>query len=318
VRDYTNEARGWCTIILEKTENMEGLDRERAVLYGLLGWISATMGEHKVGRLASEQAITLGMKSNDVLTVSRAYSTLALASVFLGEYDDALKASEEGEKLARQHNLKAELAFALSTRAQMEYFLREDLERAKACLQEAAGLAKESGFGWGSSFLAIGLGHTAALVGDMETARASFLESAQLAKKIGNKRIVYSSQSEFAHILRQHGELDEPLATYKDLLPKWMEIGHRAAVTHELECIAYILNRKEEPERAVILLSAAESIRTVIDAPRTKMEQVEYENEVAAIRSGMGAAEFEGHWEKGSSLTIEQAIQLAVDEENRK
>lgn len=313
VRDYNSEARNWCKTILEKTISTSGLDLERARLYTLLAWISATMGEHKAGRLASEQAIVLGTKYNDILTVSRAYTTLALTSIFLGDFAAALAASEAGEKLARQHGLKAELAFALSTRAQLEYFLREDVDRAKACLYEASELAKETGFGWASSFMAIGMGHTAALIGDLDAARSYFQESARLAKKIGNKRIVYSSQSEFAHILRIHGELDEPLATYRDLLPKWMELGHRSAVAHELECIAYILARKEEPEHAILLLSAAETIRREIDAPRTKMEQVEYEKELEAIRSLIDTREFDEHWLTGSSLTIEQAIQLALE-----
>ncbi|HJS17744.1 MAG TPA: adenylate/guanylate cyclase domain-containing protein [Anaerolineales bacterium] len=316
VRDYNTEAHTWCNTILEKTAAMSDVDRERGRLYSLLGWIYVTIGEHKTGRLACEQSIALGMISNDILTVARAYSTLALTCIFLGDFSAAMNASEEGERLARQHDLKAELAFALSTRAQLEYFSRNDIDRAKECLLEAASLAKEAEFGWASSFMAIGLGHTAALVGDMEAARASFQESAELAKKLGNKRIVYSSQSEFAHILRQHGELDEPLATYRDLLPKWKDLGHRSAVAHELECIAYILTRKEEPERAVMLLGAAEAIRRLIDIPRTKMEHVEYENEIAAIRSGMVTAEFEDYWKKGNSLTIEQAIELALDENN--
>ena len=313
VRDYNTEARTWCSTILNKTENLPDADGDRARVYSLFAWISTTLGDHKVGRFASEQAIALGLKSNDSMTVARAYSTLALTCIFLGDFPAALNAAQDGEKLARKYNFKAELAFALSTRAQIEYFLKADLEEARARLAEASRLAKETGFGWASSFMAIGLGHTAAIVGDMDAARAAFNESAEIAKRIGNKRIVYSSQSEFAHILREHGELDEPLETYRDLLPKWKNLGHRSAVAHELECIAYILTRKEEPERAVMLLGAAEEIRRVIDIPRTNPEQVEYEKEVASLRKGLGAGEFEEGWKRGTAMTMDQAIQMALD-----
>ena len=312
LRDYNSEAHNWCDIILEKTQSLPDVDQERGRLYSLLGWISVTLGEHKVGRHASEQAIELGTKSNDVITVARAHCTLALTSIFLGDFPRSLHESEEGEKLARQHLLKPELAFALSTRAQMEYFLRGDLKQATVYLHEAADLARESGFVWASSFMGIGLGHTAALLGDMASARIAFEESAELARKVGNKRIIYSSQSEFAHILRQHGELDEPLATYRDLLPKWKELGHRSAVAHELECIAYILTRKEQPDHAVMLLGAAQAIREMIDIPRTKVEQEEYEQEIASLRNGMISQDFEEYWKKGTALTMEQAIQLAT------
>ncbi|HUG34016.1 MAG TPA: hypothetical protein VMJ90_04555, partial [Anaerolineales bacterium] len=312
VRDYNTEARIWCNDILEKTEALPGLDVERARLFSLYAWISATMGEHRAGRIASERAIMLGMKSNDTATVARAYATLALTSIFLGDIPTAFNAAEEGEKLARQHGLQAELAFVLSTRAQMEYFASTDLDKAKAYLYEAADIAKKVGFGWASSFMAIGLAHTFALTGDLEAARAAFKESAEYAQEIGNKRVLYSSQSELAHVLREHGELAEPLATYRDLLPKWKDLGHRSAVTHELECIAYILIRKEEPVRAAMLLGAARVLREAIDSVMTQREQVEYESEISTLREMLGGQAFTEHWAEGEKLTMDEAIELAL------
>ena len=108
------------------------------------------------------------------------------------------------------------------------------------------------------------------------------------------------------------GQLDEPLAAYRDLLPKWKDLGHRAAVAHELECIAYILIRKEEPERAAQLLGAAESLRTLIDAVMTKMEMTEYELEVATLREMLGETEFHTQWNIGTKLAMDEAIELAL------
>ena len=190
---------------------------------------------------------------------------------------------------------------------------KNNLPQAKAYLEEAAQLAREEGFRWASSFLAIGMAHTAAFLGDIETARAGFRESGEIARKMGNKRIYYSSQSELAHVLREHGEFDEPLAIYKDLLPKWRDLGHRAAVAHELECIAYILIRKEEPERAATLLGAAEALRTLIHSVMTNAEQEEYKKEISALRTGMNDVEFQKHWNNGRAMTMEQAIQLALE-----
>jgi tetratricopeptide (TPR) repeat protein len=291
---------------------MPDAEGERARVYAALGWISVTTGEHKAGRDEAEKAIALAEKSADLATVARAHGILGLASVFLGDYQAAQQAAREGEALARQQGMKSELAFALSIRAQMAYFSRQDIQQAKTYTVEAADLAREAGFHWASSFLAIGLGHTAALLGDLEAARVGFNESAEIAKKLGNKRIVYSSQSEFAHILRQHGELDEPLKTYRDLLPKWKDLGHRSAVAHELECIAYILVRKEESEPAATLLGAAEALREAIDSVMTKAEQVEYAQEISALRAGMEEVEFQQSWSKGRSLTMDEAVEFAL------
>ena len=314
VRDHISEARIWCQAILEKTKSMPHVDEDRARVYGVLAWMCVTTGEHKAGRTAAEQAISLGMKTNEASTVARAYGILALTSIFLGDYPAAQHAATEGEKLARQHGYKSELAQILSTRAQMAYISGMDLAQAKAYLYEAAELAREAGFRWASSFTAMGLAHTAAALGDLEAARARFMESVEIAQKMGNKRIVYSSQSEFAHALRAYGKLEEPLATYRDLLPKWRDLGHRSAVAHELECIAYILIRKEEPARAAILFGAAESLREAIDSVMTKMEQVEYAKEIESLRAGMDQAEFEQAWKKGREMSMDEAINLAIKE----
>ena len=314
VRDHISEACAWCLAILEKTKSMPNLDEERARVYSVLAWMSVTSGEHKASREAANQAISLGKQTNNLATVARAYGILALTSAFLGDFSTAQQSAAEGESLARGQGFKSELAFILSVRGQLESYSRKDLAQAKAYIEEASQLAREEGFRWASSFLAIGVAQTAAAVGDIEAARTGFKESGEIAMKMGNKRILYSSQSELAHVLRTHGELDEPLGIYKDLLAKWKDLGHRAAVAHELECIAYILTRKEEPERAAILLSAAQEIRRVIDTPRTKTEEVEYEKEVVTLRDMLGEEIAEKKWNQGRGLTIDEAIELASKE----
>ena len=312
VRDHIAEARAWCRAILDRTKTLSEADVERARVYTVLGWISVTTGEHRAGREAAEEAILLAKKTGDAVTLVRAYGIQALTSIFLGDYQLADRVATEAENIARQQNLRTELVFALSARAQMAYFARQNLDQAKAYLFEAASIAREQSFVWASSFLAIGMGHIAAVLGDIETARIGFKESANIAKKVGNKRIVYSSQSEFAHVLRQQGQLEEPLATYRDLLPKWRDLGHRSAVAHELECIAYILIRKEEPDRAAVLLGAAAALRTAIDSVMTLAEKAEYEKEIASLRSGMEADEFEASWNRGRTFTMDEAIEFAI------
>ncbi|MCC6298954.1 MAG: hypothetical protein IT314_06625 [Anaerolineales bacterium] len=314
VRDYNDEARAWCNAVLEKTETLSGFDAERARLYTLLGWISVTLGEHKKGRAVLERAIALGEKSNDLPTQARAYGVLALISSFLGDFPKALLAAGKSVRIARERDLIAELSLSLTISAQLEYLGNRDLSTARDYIYEAADLVRKGGFAWTSTLIEFGVGHTAAAMGDLETARLAFKRSGDSARLVGNKRVAYSSDSEFAHILRQYGELDEPLATYRDLLPKWKDLGHRAAVAHELECIAYILTKKEEPERAVHLLGAAKSLREAIDSVMTPNEQVEYEKEVSALREMLGEAEFNKEWDKGRKMSMDEAIELAVRE----
>ena len=106
--------------------------------------------------------------------------------------------------------------------------------------------------------------------------------------------------------------LDEALGIYRDLLPKWKEIGHRPALAHELECIAFIMIKKEELEQATTLLGAAQALRELIDSNMTKVEEVEYQKEITSLRASVAQSEFEQAWNRGRGLTMDQAIELAV------
>ena len=312
-RDYNSEARFWCKAMLARSEALPDMEGDRARVYGILGWNSITVGDHKAGRAAAEVGLALARKINDTRTMVRLYAITTLSSIFLGDFLTAQQAVTEGETLARQMGYKGELALILSTYSQMTYLMKRDVAQAKAYLDEAAVLSRDAGFRWTSSMSAFGMARVAGAMGDLETARVKFLESADIARKLGNKRLVYSSRSELAHVLREHGELDEPLEIYRAIIPGWKDLGHRAAVAHELECMAYIFARKGQTRRALTLLGAAEALRQAIDSVMTKIEQAEYEREVSTLHKRVAEAEFKKMWEEGGALTMEQAIAYALE-----
>ncbi|HMD82060.1 MAG TPA: hypothetical protein VKE92_12165, partial [Anaerolineales bacterium] len=106
----------------------------------------------------------------------------------------------------------------------------------------------------------------------------------------------------------------EALALYRETLPDWQKIGHRGAVAHQLECFAFISRAQEQEERAVQLMSAAEALREASSSARTPQEQIEYDREFAGLRAGMNEKMFDLLWEEGRSMTMEQAIELALEE----
>jgi len=104
------------------------------------------------------------------------------------------------------------------------------------------------------------------------------------------------------------------LNIYRELLPKCKNLGHRAAVAHELECIAFILSKKGDTQRAAQLLGAAQTLRELIDSSMTTMEQTEYENEVSALHSKMNEFDLEKAWSEGRGMSMDEAIENALRE----
>jgi hypothetical protein len=99
------------------------------------------------------------------------------------------------------------------------------------------------------------------------------------------------------------------------VLPIWQDFGHRAAVAHEVECLGYIASAQGQNERAARLLGAAEAIRKTINSTLNGIELVEYEKEIAALRAGLDENKMQAAWAEGRALTMDQAIEYALQAE---
>lgn len=150
--------------------------------------------------------------------------------------------------------------------------------------------------------------------GDLREARKHADRMLELHREMGDQLSVTGHQSEMAHVARQMGNNQEALALYRETLPDWQKIGHRGAVAHQLECMAFIAKAREQGERAVKLMSAAESLRDASRSPRTPKEEIEYDRELAGLRLGMDENTFSLLWAEGQSMSMDQAVDLAMDE----
>ena len=121
-------------------------------------------------------------------------------------------------------------------------------------------------------------------------------------------------RSEVAHLERRQGHIAQAKPLYRETILEWQNLGHRAAVAHELECLAMIGKTQEEEQRAARLFGAAEALRESINIPMTPFERIEYEGEVNDLRSNMDEVVFAKAWAEGRALSMEQAILVATED----
>jgi hypothetical protein len=150
--------------------------------------------------------------------------------------------------------------------------------------------------------------------GDMEEAERQMESIMEIMIERRDNYMLASMQSMFAHALREHGDLDKARFYYQRTIHLWQERGHRAAVAHQLECFGLIAVAQEQPTRAVKLFSSAEALREVSNSVRTPDEQKEFEAAIKDLQSSLYENEFKKAWEGGRSISMEQAIEFALEE----
>ena len=163
-----------------------------------------------------------------------------------------------------------------------------------------------------------GIGMDERLRGNYDTARKIFEEGLELFKRLRSRNFVLVMRSELGHLERQTGNLAQARSIYQETIKGWQELGNRSAVAHELECFGFLAIHAEEPERAAKLLGAAEALREKIQSPMTDYERAEYGRAVARLRSMLAAEEFNALWTEGRSMTMEQAIEFALEENDKR
>src|SRR6185503_8748409 len=150
--------------------------------------------------------------------------------------------------------------------------------------------------------------------GEMAEARKHADLMLDLHREMGDQLSITGHQSEMAHVARQIGNYEEALALYRETIPGWQKMGHRGAVAHQLECIAFIARAQEQGERAIKLMSAAEALRAASGSLRTPQERIEYDRELAGLRAGIDEKSFDLFWAEGQSMSMEEAINFGLGE----
>ena len=320
-RGYLTEGAKWCQVAISRAEALpkDGLNLTsmRAQAYTALAMLSVNRGEHHTAQLAAKQGVALARQLDDKLTLVHALNFLGFSSTFLGDITLAFDALHESEDISRKLGYTEELANVLQALAyvtievqgpgaaeQLQSYMEESLALSQGSVDPDAAVRSEGI-----------LARLAFYRGDLAEARKHADLMLDLHREMGDQLSVTGHQSEMAHVARQIGNYEEALALYRETLPDWQKIGHRGAVAHQLECMAFIAKAREQGERAVRLMSAAEALRAASSSPRTPQEQIEYDRELEGLRLGMDEKTFQSLWEEGKSMNMDQAVDLAMGED---
>ncbi len=303
---------------LQKLPQVEGAAADQRIAlqaralnaFGSLGFgVGDLVGSLKI----FEESIVLSRQIGEKYTLAQALSTLGYARAFLGDAEGSYRAAEEGLTLAREVGDKILLGQALHNMAYAIVVTHGDSKAMRAYAEEGLQLYRKAGAHWDLAMALFGMGLLATWQGNYAEARSRFEACLPLFTELKDRNHVNGIRSELAHLERRQGHFAQAKPLYRETLLEWQRLGHRAAIAHELECLAIIAKSQEEDERAARLFGAAEVLRENINLPMTPFEHVEYAREVSDLRANMNEAAFAKAWADGRALTMEQAIALATE-----
>src|SRR5258706_10870727 len=324
-RGHMVEGYRWVNDALAKAETLSILEYEASDLQKKIqanAWIALAnlllnLGDNDQVILACEKCLTFALPLGDKRLTALALTYELYGKLYSGDTEWASTKADEILAAARESGDRYLIGLALAASGDAMATIKRDFAGSHVNLKEGITLLKESGNLWGLSMGVMSLGITAKFLGDYDEARLQFAACIPAFREIGDQHRVTMCQSELAHLERYEGHFEQAASIYRQTIPVWQKLGHRAAVAHQLECLAIIAKVSEQDPRAAQLFGAAEALRAEIHIAMTAEERVEYDREITDLRTGMEEKAFNSNWAEGRTLTMDQAIQFALSEQEQ-
>ena len=273
-----------------------------------------SLGDNANAKRVAEESVALYRQSQDPRGLSFALVVLAYPLEFLGERVQAEAALQESYAIARAEGDVYVICRSLNVLARVIVELHNDRELSQRYVEESYRLAKEAGLRSQEAQSCEILGFIAKYRKDYDAARLHFQESARVYGEIGATFNVTLEKSNLAHLEREFGNYADALEYYRETIIAFRDIGQTGAVLHQLECFGFIALAQNQNEHALQLFAAANALREQANRPMTPDEQVYFDGQLKSLREKMDPTKFDSIWSQGFGMTMEQAIEFALEE----
>ncbi len=157
------------------------------------------------------------------------------------------------------------------------------------------------------------LGRLTSLQGDYIHVRRLNEQGLAIRQEIGDKwGIAYSYQC-LAHIAYDVGDYDRAGWLNKESLALRRHFGEEAGIAYCLMQLGEVYCAQKQPVLAARFFGAADRFFEVVGVRMDNADQVRYERSVADACRQLGPEEFETLRSEGRTLTLQQAIDYAVE-----
>jgi len=179
-------------------------------------------------------------------------------------------------------------------------------------LEESASIHRERGERRFLAWSLIDLGNNLQDQEKFEPARTTKQEALILFEEIGDKAGIAGSWLFLGELQTCIGDLTGAKILHAKSLRLSCDLNDKYIVSLNLEGLATVSLMERMPQRFARLRGATSALRDAIDAQHTPLEKARYDQQAAQARAELGEAAFAAAWEEGHAMTLEQAVDYAL------
>ena len=311
VRGHTSEGRRW----LEEALSLggRGAESQRARALNGAGHLAWSQGDHERAESLREESLALSRQAGDKREIADALNGLGFVARRRGNFEAARNMHEEALTLSREIGDRWGIAHSIDLSGRAAAF-QGDYAAARPRLEAALEMFREVGDRAGIAESTGVMGMAALGEGDYPAARLSFEEARKIMRSLGDRRGIGKMTTPLGDAVLNQGDRHAARSLYEEALEDIKDQRDKWWIAWCLEGIAGA--DQDEPGRAARLLGAATALREEIGAPRPPAFRSYHERNLTAVQDRLGHEAFERASAEGGRMTLEEAIEYAMDAES--
>jgi predicted ATPase/class 3 adenylate cyclase len=312
VRGHFSEGRRWLTAGLSGEGAAAASLRARASLG--LGYLELRQGDYPRAVEDLEASHSLYREIGDRRGEAYALCFLGWIALDRNEFDRAEELLEESLALSREAGTARDVSVSLNALAMLKVY-RGDHERATAMQEECLSLAREAGDVQIIAVLTYNLGFTAAMTGEYERAEAFVREAQALFREVGDRGMAPLASNRLGFLALSQDDPDRAEELCVEAIRDLQEQAQIPGIDFALEILGGVAASRGGIRRAARLWGAVAGYRDATGAPWIPEERAMIEAHIDAARPRLEEATWREEWEKGRSMTLDQAVEYALEEQ---
>jgi predicted ATPase/DNA-binding XRE family transcriptional regulator len=304
----------------ESIASWRELGNERGLAHSLtiLG-VATTFLLRKAGQSGLdmvEEAVSLFRRLGDRWSLAFALEHLGDGVLYvLGSDLEAVRYKEESLAVYRELGDQWGIAYELREIGMFATWVG-DYTEALHKLEEALALGRDIGDRWELATVFRGLGDVALFQGDLATANSMYDESLAIYRELGDRLYISNTLRVIGHLALQLGAYDKAQTVYRQSLDLVYKLGNKPNIALTLIGLAGVAEARGDPERAAILLGAAEAIREASHGMMPPADRITYERNLAAVRARLDEETISKAWDEGRAMTVDDAVAFGILDTN--
>ena len=347
VRGHFQEINGWLSQLLEKYNTIDTLHSKALAVYSFtifrmgvflyairtaqqslqmartlsdkqteafslsfLGVFTLTQGSVGDGILLLQESLVIYRALGEKIGQANAMEWLSITST---DSERAIDFAKESLSLYRELGNLSNIVTSLISLARLTFW-SGDFSSPAPWLEEALSISRQLGDQVNEAQTLSVYGNIAYWQGDYQRALAYYEETIMLNEKTGNQYLNLWTCVFMAYPVLRKGEIQQAREMFENSIRRTQKADLMIALIFGVEGLASLNVNQGQFERAAQLFAWADTMREKIGDHRPPIEQASVEKDLAIIHSKINDTEFTRLSAEGRSMTVEQAIALALEE----